>query len=553
MASKKGESRVIKDGELQRCQKSRMFFKSYVKEHANLVLYEDSSVVLEFKIDKDGRVKYRYEMESCVGVYLRVEFNEARANWPDDIHDECCFTLVNQLEDKNLYLIAETSKVALQWIWKLSQYVKVPESVKKTITEEFSIRNLIDVYNVLITKPSLLLSNPASWKLLGKKLGLADKTLKKIEEFRDAEEDRLYDCLSKWIKRYDEVDDKGGATCSNLADSLTEMGYEEIAERVFKKFNNSPLNGAKKKKESLMKKDAEEEPVKEPQSQSSGDKQFTLELDNAIKLRNRRSVASFKDQEKAIKKGQNEDQKRKRALTLADQSDKKHDKDKALAIISQKDTILGMVWGAITYKMRDTKNNVISEIARFSDTTISSLVTINNETPHAMTYHQCFVARGRISDRDAINQSTIPGNSQKSYSFEKYSSLSLDGCAAIIVLSVTTCESTKCYFAVAFRNYIRFTKSFSKNKAALLILNDATSIATLLNSQFFGEIMRNKDDSPNFAGCYKGDIYSPSFMLASLDSSQNHNFRNLCFRFAMIDDPHRSRVNLTVQHPELLG
>lgn len=40
-----------------------LFFKSYVKEYASLLLYEDGSTVLEFRADQNGYVKYRYEME----------------------------------------------------------------------------------------------------------------------------------------------------------------------------------------------------------------------------------------------------------------------------------------------------------------------------------------------------------------------------------------------------------------------------------------------------------------------------------------------------------
>lgn len=205
---------------------------------------------------------------------------------------------------------------------------------------------------------------------------------------------------------------------------------------------------------------------------------------------------------------------------------------------------------AVTYKMRNSKISLLAEIKFLSNTKKSSLVTIHNETPHTMMFHQCFIARGRISGYLGFNQS-IAANSQKSYSFEKYTSLSLDGCAASILLSATTCESTKCYFAVAFRNYLKFA-NLSRNKAALLILNDAESIAQMSDSQCFSKIMRNKDECPNFEGCYKGDIYKPSFMLASLDQSECHEFRNICFQIAMIDGT-RSQIDLKVLHPEPIG
>ena len=99
------------------------------------------------------------------------------------------------------------------------------------------INDLIDVFNVLNAEPSLI-SEPSSWKFLGRNLGLADDTLQKIEDFHDTTEDRLYFCLLKWIKRIDKVDEKGGPTYYILVESLKKMKKEEIAERVSAKFNH---------------------------------------------------------------------------------------------------------------------------------------------------------------------------------------------------------------------------------------------------------------------------------------------------------------------------
>ena len=105
------------------------------------------------------------------------------------------------------------------------------------------IRDLIDVYNTLTQEPSLT-SQPFSLKILGGNLGLADDTLQKLEDFSDTTEDRLYNCLSKWIRRYDQVDNKGGPTYLNLVQALKRIKADEIAERVFTKFNavSSQLN-----------------------------------------------------------------------------------------------------------------------------------------------------------------------------------------------------------------------------------------------------------------------------------------------------------------------
>lgn len=97
------------------------------------------------------------------------------------------------------------------------------------------IRDLIDVYNTLTQEPSLT-SQPFSLKILGGNLGLADDTLQKLEDFSDTIEDRLYNCLSKWIRRYDQVDDKGGPKWENLVEALKKIKADEIAERVRSEF-----------------------------------------------------------------------------------------------------------------------------------------------------------------------------------------------------------------------------------------------------------------------------------------------------------------------------
>ncbi|XP_019855830.1 PREDICTED: uncharacterized protein LOC109584509 [Amphimedon queenslandica] len=221
-----------------------------------------------------------------------------------------------------------------------------------------------------------------------------------------------------------------------------------------------------------------------------------------------------------------------------------HGRDEAQALteVDKFQTLMG----ALNHKLR-------KEMADFSNTNISSHITVNNETPHPMMYHQCFLVRGRISGYHGLNEN-IPSKSKKCFSFEKYSSLSLDGCAAMIFLSASTCESTPCYFVIAFRNYVKF-KNLTRNKAAILILNDAKSMNKISNSQSFGKIMRNKKENPHkdIDGCYEGDIYNPPFMAASLDESGSHDFQNMCFRIGMIDNPSRSQVNVTVEHPNQLG
>ena len=188
----------------------------------------------------------------------------------------------------------------------------------------------------------------------------------------------------------------------------------------------------------------------------------------------------------------------------------------------------------------------------FSSKIMRCHVTIDNKTRDAIRYHKCFVARGRISDHTKFDES-ISSKCQKTYYFEKYSPLSLDGCAAMLLLSAETSETTRCYFVVAFRNYAIKIRSFSRNKAVLLILDDARSMAKISDLQCFGNIMRNEDPKPQFDGCYKGDVYDEqTFMSALVDRSESSDFRNICFSIAMIDN-YCSQINVIVSHPEPIG
>uniref|UniRef100_A0A1X7U7D6 PH domain-containing protein n=1 Tax=Amphimedon queenslandica TaxID=400682 RepID=A0A1X7U7D6_AMPQE len=165
--ARKGECKIVLENYLQRkCSYIWQIFTKYKKEYAQLMLYEDGSSVIEFKTDVNGRVKFRYEMESCIGVYLRVQMDQARADWPVNSNPECCFTLINH-DDNNVFLVADESKIAHRWAWKLSEYSKAPQTVRKS-NEEFSINDLIDVFDVLNDEPSLLSCDPSSWKFLVK-------------------------------------------------------------------------------------------------------------------------------------------------------------------------------------------------------------------------------------------------------------------------------------------------------------------------------------------------------------------------------------------------
>lgn len=76
------------------------------------------------------------------------------------------------------------------------------------------------------------------WKKLGKYLGLCDSTLNDIGSQHSKPEECLLYCLSRWLRRYDDVDDKGGPTHSSLKKALKLINKEEIAERISETFNS---------------------------------------------------------------------------------------------------------------------------------------------------------------------------------------------------------------------------------------------------------------------------------------------------------------------------
>ena len=74
-----------------------------------------------------------------------------------------------------------------------------------------------------------------SWKDLGRNLGLNyDTTLRSIESNSSKVEDRLTECIAKWLKRADGVDDEGGANWTTLAKALEQCDSKPTAEFISK-------------------------------------------------------------------------------------------------------------------------------------------------------------------------------------------------------------------------------------------------------------------------------------------------------------------------------
>ena len=73
------------------------------------------------------------------------------------------------------------------------------------------------------------------WMELGQKLGLKKNTLDVIEDDYPRVHRRLTECLSKWLKRADDVDSKGGATWVSLSTGLQSINENAVADELDKK------------------------------------------------------------------------------------------------------------------------------------------------------------------------------------------------------------------------------------------------------------------------------------------------------------------------------
>ena len=235
-----------------------------------------------------------------------------------------------------------------------------------------------------------------------------------------------------------------------------------------------------------------------------------------------------------------------------------------------KKEILYNLLGAINYK-RHTQGvaSVLAEISFLSTENRSCLVTIDNQTPTDIEYHKCFIVRGRQPSYAQFDHS-IPPNENGSFSFEKHTSLSLEGCAAMIFFSINVSKdegvSTKqnqrysklysssmeyiwqdhCFFVVAFRNYM--IQKLKPNKAVLMILDGPASMDNLSSLLQFGKLMNNHKPKPSFQGCYTGSDCQQTFMFSSPGSRMRNtlDFKSTTFAIKIDGDNHHSVVNVTV-------
>ena len=70
------------------------------------------------------------------------------------------------------------------------------------------------------------------WYELGLRLGLHKNTLDAIKRDSDTTNERLTECLSKWLSKADNVDSRGGTTFDSLSDALKSMNENAAADKL---------------------------------------------------------------------------------------------------------------------------------------------------------------------------------------------------------------------------------------------------------------------------------------------------------------------------------
>ena len=80
------------------------------------------------------------------------------------------------------------------------------------------------------------------WHELGLRLGLLKNTLDNIADTFTGPEARLMECLSKWLRRADNVDSRGGATWDSLSTALRSMNEVAVADELSEFINDCISN-----------------------------------------------------------------------------------------------------------------------------------------------------------------------------------------------------------------------------------------------------------------------------------------------------------------------
>ena len=164
----------------------------------------------------------------------------------------------------------------------------------------------------------------------------------------------------------------------------------------------------------------------------------------------------------------------------------------------------------------------------------SCQVLVKNQTQYTITSfsHSIF---GKCKAN--VETLEIAPKSDQAYFYEK-EKYSLTGCAGVQIFIVHLSASSKLSFLVAFRNYTIQLGKKSRNKVAILRMNDNWHCYTKIDLRSFDEIMKNEMSSPIFYldGYNRRDECTFKSVLAAEHSGFQVEFDNIIVDISMTPD-----------------
>ena len=95
----------------------------------------------------------------------------------------------------------------------------------------FQISFIVGTGDLNTIKAELKEFNKRDWREFGSVAGLRYNTLNNIEEDKTKVQDRFEECLACWLRREDDVDDKGKPSWRRLAEILEKFD-RNLAEKI---------------------------------------------------------------------------------------------------------------------------------------------------------------------------------------------------------------------------------------------------------------------------------------------------------------------------------
>ena len=183
-------------------------------------------------------------------------------------------------------------------------------------------------------------------------------------------------------------------------------------------------------------------------------------------------------------------------------------------------------------KILKDRNPAAAELVKHSQNTRSCQLIVKNQTQYTITsFSHAFVGKCRAD----VETFDIEPNRDENYFYER-AGMSLSGCAGVQTFGVRLSASSKLSFLVVFRNYTVQILKKSKNKVAILRMNETWDCNTKIDFRSFDEIMKNEMSSPTFKyldGYYQSEECTFNSVLAAEHSGFRVEFDNITVDISM--------------------